>query len=325
MKLPASVWFIVLLTVLAIAVSGCSSEGRVARQTAQAQETAQAQTATASAAAETTAGSGAAETLRDIPISLNTKQALPPDFRAAYQRKALIVVEFYKKGEDPYYPQGLQVDSTVDNYMESLRSEYTQIEFFTYNIDNPGSTEGNREIQSGEYGTLATQLGVGFTPFVATLVPQQNGYLIENLFQGYVPRPVLDQALIDLSAHANESNTSDVDVTISDLQLTSAGGGVDYFTIRNQSQRSVNLQGFSLRLLDPQTGNVNSGSPGVQINQDLFVRPNQSVSVGRLPDIKAGGTTVDGTFEGGQNFQLAPGDQVALLDSGGAIAATFTV
>jgi hypothetical protein len=322
-KLPARVWFVALFAALAIIASGCSSSGEKARETAQAQKTAEAQTA--SAVAETTAGTGAAETLQDIPFSLNTEQAIPPDFRAAYLRKAPIVVEFYKKGQDPYYPQGLQVDSTVDSYLQNLRSEYTQIEFFTYDIDNPGSTKGNREIKPGQYGTLAAQLGVGFTPFVATLAPQENGYLIENLFQGYVPKPVLDQALLDLSASENQSNTSDVDVTISELKLTDSGGGIDYFTVHNQSRHPVNLQGFSLRLLDPQTGDVNPDSPGVQINQEIFVRPNQSVSLGRVPDIKAGGKKVDGTFEGGQDLDLAPGDQVALLDSGGAVAATFTV
>jgi hypothetical protein len=32
-----------------------------------------------------------------------------------------------------------------------------------------------------------------------------------------------------------------------------------------------------------------------------------------------------GTFEGGEALDLAPGDQVALLDSGGAVASTYTM
>jgi hypothetical protein len=34
---------------------------------------------------------------------------------------------------------------------------------------------------------------------------------------------------------------------------------------------------------------------------------------------------VAGTFEGGEELNLAPGDQVALLDTGGAVASTVTV
>jgi hypothetical protein len=38
---------------------------------------------------ESTAG---AETLNDSPFRLNLRQPVPPDFRAAYQRKAFIMV-----------------------------------------------------------------------------------------------------------------------------------------------------------------------------------------------------------------------------------------
>jgi hypothetical protein len=37
------------------------------------------------------------------------------------------------------------------------------------------------------------------------------------------------------------------------------------------------------------------------------------------------GEAVAGTFEGGTALELAPGDQVALLDPGGAVASTITV
>jgi hypothetical protein len=37
------------------------------------------------------------------------------------------------------------------------------------------------------------------------------------------------------------------------------------------------------------------------------------------------GERVAGTFEGGTSLDLAPGDQIALLDPGGAVASTIVV
>lgn len=66
-----------------------------------------------------TVGSAAqAETLKDQPFKLNSQQLVPPNFRAAYQRKALIVVEFIKESQDASrgieYPQGIGPDEKVD-------------------------------------------------------------------------------------------------------------------------------------------------------------------------------------------------------------------
>jgi hypothetical protein len=210
--------------------------------------------------------------------------------------------------------------------MERLRSRYPTIEFFTYDIDNPGTAESSEELEPGQYGTLAAQLGVGYTPFVAMLAPSGEQYVITNLFQGYVPRPVLSQALFDLSAVQVETNTSDVDVVLEQIELTETGGGIEYFTVENGSRTPVNLQNFSLQMLDPETGEVNPDSPGVTINEAVEVRPQQSVSIGRVPDVvDADGERVVATFEGGEALELTPGDQVALLDSGGAVASTYTV
>ena len=282
--------------------------------------------AATSSAGEGTIGIGQAETVKDVPFSLNTEQPVPADFKEAYQRRALIVVQFYKVAEDPFYPQGLGVDERVRASMDKLRSQYPTIEFFSYDIDNPGTTESSQDLKPGQYGTLAAQLGVGFTPFVAMLAPSGDQYVITNLFQGYVPRPVLSQALFDLSAVQVESNTSDVDVVLEQIELTQTGGSIEYFTVQNRGRRPVNLQNFSLRVLDPQTGEVNPDSPGITINEPVEVKPGQSVSIGRVPDVvDADGERVVGTFEGGEALELAPGDQVALLDSGGAVASTYTM
>ena len=272
-------------------------------------------------------GIGQAETITDEPFTLNTEQPVPPDFEEAYQRRALISVQFYKEGQDALgYPQGLEADQRVRETMERLRSQYPTIEFFSYDISNPGEAERSDRLKPGQYGTLAAQLGVGFTPFVAMLAPSGNQYVITNLYQGYVSPPVLSQALYDLSSVKVEDNTSDIDVILEQVELTETGGGIEYVSVQNRSPQPVNLQGFSLRVLDPETAQVDPDSPGVIINAAVQVEPQQSVSIGRTPDVvDADGERVAGTFEGGQDLDLGPGDQVALLDSGGAVAHTFTV
>jgi hypothetical protein len=276
---------------------------------------------------ETTVGIGQAETLKDIPFSLNTDHPVPPDFREAFERRALISVQFYKMETDPLgYPEGLDVDQKVSATMDRLRTRYPTIEFFSYDIDNPGTADKSEGLERGQYGTLAAQLGVGFTPFIAMLAPSGEQYVITNLYQGYVSPPVLSQALYDLSSVKVEDNTSDVDVVLEQLDLTESGGGLEYVTIHNRSTRPVNLQGFSLRVLDPESAEVDPDAPGVTITDPIEVQPGQSVSIGRVPSVvDANGEKVAGTFEGGESLELSPGDQVALLDSGGAVASTITV
>jgi hypothetical protein len=321
--LPARIGlFLALISTLLV---GCGGGGGETTATPPATPAA---TAPATTGAETTAiGRGQAETVTDEPFMLNTEQPVPPDFVEAYQRRALISVQFYKEGQDPLgYPQGLEADQRVRDAMERLRTRYPTIEFFSYDISNPGTAERSDGLDPGQYGTLAAQLGVGFTPFVAMLAPSRDRYVITNLYQGYVSPPVLSQALYDLSSMQVEDNTSDIDVVIEQLELTETGGGIEYVTVQNRSPRPVDLQGFSLRVLDPETAQVDPESPGVTISDAVEVQPQQSVSVGRVPDVvDADGEQVAGTFEGGEALDLGPGDQVALLDSGGAVAHTFTV
>jgi hypothetical protein len=319
---PASIGlFLALLLILLAGCGGGSGGGTtVAASSAPA--------ATTPVVGETTGiGAGQAEALTDVPFKLNTNQPVPPDFMEAYQRRALIAVQFYKETKDPFgYPQGLGPDQRVRSSMERLRSQYPTIEFFGYDIASPGNAEKSQGLQPGQYGTLAAQLGVGYTPFVAMLAPSGNQYVITNLFQGYTPQPVLSQALYDLSSVKVEDNTSDIDVILTQVELTENGGGIEYFTVQNRSSKAVNLQGFYLQVLDPETGQVNPDSPKVTISQAVEVQPGQSVSIGRVPDVvDADGNKVAATFEGGEALDLGPGDQVALLDSGGAVADTFTV
>jgi hypothetical protein len=272
-------------------------------------------------------GAGQAETTGDVPFTLNTEQPVPPDFKEAYGRGARIVVQFYKLDEDSLsYPEGISVDRQVRDAVERLGRQYPTIEFFSYEISDPGPVDTERELQPGEYGTLPAQLGVGITPFVAMMAPSGDEYAITNLFQGYVPDPVLSQALFDLAAVEVEDNTSDVAVDLEQVVTTEGGGGIEFFGVRNRGERPVNLQGFTLRVLDPETAEVTPGAPGVTINSSIEIQPGESVSVGRVPDlVDEEGQTVAGTFEGGTALELAPGDQVALLDPGGAVASTITV
>jgi hypothetical protein len=277
------------------------------------------------AAVDTGLGEGQAESTKDMPFTLNTDQPVPPDFEEAYGRGARIVVQFYKLDEDSLsYPQGLEVDRQVNRSMERLSRRYPTVEFFSYQITDPGKVD-DESLKSGQYGTLAAQLGVGITPFVAMLAPSGDEYAITNLYQGYVPEPVLSQALFDLAAVQVDDNTSDVNVRLDQVQ-TNDGGGIDYFTVTNGTEDAVNLNGFELRVLDPENADVDPDLPGVTVNSDVTVEPGETVSIGRVPDLEDdAGDQVAGTFEGGSELNLAPGDQVALLDTGGAVASTVTV
>ncbi len=283
--------------------------------------------ATPEPSVETGVGAGQVEATEDMSFRLNTDQPVPPGLEEAYGRRARIVVQFYKLDEDSLsYPQGLEVDRKVSRSMERLGKRYPTIEFFSYQISDPGPVGEEGNLQPGEYGTLAAQMGVGITPFVAMLAPSGDEYVITNLYQGYVPEPVLSQALFDLAAVQVEDNTSDVAVTLDQVQTTDEGGGIEFFSVRNRGSEPVNLQNFTLRVLDPETAQVTPGAPGVTINSDIRVEPGESVSLGRVPDVVDDeGEKVDGTFEGGSALDLAPGDQVALLDTGGAVASTITV
>src|SRR5215210_5617861 len=275
----------------------------------------------------TVVGEGQAESTKDEAFKLNTSQPMPPNFEEAYGRRARLVVQFYKLDQDSLsYPQGLSVDRKVNMSMMRLSTKYPDIEFFSYGIENPGPVGEDQGLQPWEYGTLAAQLGVGITPFIAMLAPSGDEYVITNLFEGYVPRPVLSQALFDLAAVRVEDNTSDYAVTLEQVQTTDEGGGIEFFTVRNEGAKTVNLRNFTLKVLDPESGDVTPGAPGVTINSDIRVKKGQSVSVGRVPDVVDDeGKRVAGTFEGGTALDLAPGDQIALLDPGGAVASTITV
>ena len=301
-----------------------SDESQVPVTPTQSSETPPAGTTTSNAVV----GEGQAESTEDMPFTLNTTQPVPPNFEEAYGRRARLVVQFYKLDQDSLsYPQGLSVDHKVNESMMRLSTRYPTIEFFSYGIADPGQIgEGDKSLAPGEYGTLPAQLGVGITPFVAMLAPSGAEYVITNLFEGYVPRPVLSQALFDLAAVEVEDNTSDANVTLEQVQTTDEGGGIEFFTVQNRGVKAMNLQGFTLRVLDPETAQVTPGAPGVTINSDIKVKRGQSVSIGRVPDIVDDeGKRVAGTFEGGTSLELAPGDQIALLDPGGAVASTITV
>src|SRR5215213_11537863 len=212
-------WVYLALTLGCLFVfAGCGSDESQAPVTpTQSPETS---TPAGTATGNAVVGAGQAESLKDEPFKLNTTQPVPPNFEEAYGRRARLVVQFYKLDQDSLaYPQGLSVDRKVSTSMMRLSTKYPTIEFFSYSIANPGPVGDEQSLQPGEYGTLAAQLGVGMTPFVAMLAPSGEEYVITNLFQGYVPPPVLSQAHFDLSTIQVEDNTSDVDVVIERIEL----------------------------------------------------------------------------------------------------------
>ncbi len=148
----------------------------------------------------TTEDDAQSESIEGETFTLAQSFPVPPRFEVAYQREVPIVVEFFQRGKDPYYPQGLEVDEMVNNDLTDLRDDYPQVEFFTYDIGNPGDAESSEDLEPEKYGTLAAQLDVGYTPFVAMLAPRKEGYVVDEVFQGYIDQKVLDQEIYELAS-----------------------------------------------------------------------------------------------------------------------------
>jgi hypothetical protein len=220
----------------------------------------------------------------------------------------------------------MRPDKQVDQALDDLRSDYPQVEFFTYDIARPGNAESSEELDRGEYGTLAAQLEVGYTPYVAMLAPRGDQYVIENLFQGYVERGVLNQALFDLTRNDTGGNSSDTDVSLDRIELTESGGGIEYVTVTNQGDQEADLTGFTLHAQDPDTGEIDDSGGGVQIGDSVRLDPGEQASIGRDSGaVDADGREVVGTFSNADAVTLKAGDQVALLDNGGAVVDTITI
>jgi len=268
-----------------------------------------------------------AEALEDTTFELNQRQPVPSDFRAANQRRALIVVQFIREEPDSSrgveYPQGIRPDEQVDEDLDDLREDYPQVEFFTYNITRPGNAESS---ERGEYGTLAAQLEVGYTPFVAMLAPRGDRYVIENLFQGYVERGVLNQALFDLTRNDTGGDSSDVDVGLDRVELAESGGRIEYFTVTNQGDEEADLSGFTLQVQDPDTGEIDRPGGGAKISDAVRLVPGEQASIGSdVEVVDADGREVAGVFSDDDSLTLRAGDQVALLDNGGAVVDTISI
>jgi hypothetical protein len=188
------------------------------------------------------------------------------------------VVEFIKKEPDSRrgieYPQGMRPDKQVDSALHALRGAYPWIEFMPpYDIGRPGAAETSEELDRGEYGRLGTQLNGGYSLFVAMLAPRGEGYIVENLFQGYVERGVLEQALFDLVASDVGGNSSDVEVLLDPVELTESGGGVKYFTVNNEGDAEADLSGFTLQVQDSETGDTGDCSGRIEIGSDVRLAP----------------------------------------------------
>lgn len=310
-KLSLAVSLLVLLSFLISACGGADEE-----------------TGSPEPAPETTSSTGTATTVDggepDEPFVLNEGQPVPPDLRAAYERGSPLLVQFYKPDEFSLYPQGQEVDSVVDDSVGQLNARYREVEFFSYEIDNPGEAENSAGLQPGQYGTLAAQMGVGLTPYVAMLAPQGEGeYVYDEVFEGYVTRPLLDQALSRLAE--TRLRAPDSGLVLEQAQTTGEGGGLEYVTVANEGTEAAELGGYELGEVDPDTGEP-TGSGRLTVDDGTAVQPGSAISIGRAPDVEgADEQQVAGTFGGGASLELRPGDQLALIDRDGGVAATITL
>jgi hypothetical protein len=167
---------------------------------------------------------------------------------------------------------------------------------------------------------------VGYTLFVAMLAPCGQGYVVENLFQGYVDRGVLEQAFFDLTRSDVGGNSSDIDVVLDRVELTETGGNIEYVTVTNKGGDEANLSGFVLRSQDPETGEVDNSGSGIRIEEQVMVASGETVSIGReLGITDADGRVVTGTFSDGDALSVKAEDQVALLDNGGGVVDTISI
>lgn len=250
-------------------------------------------------------------------------QAVPPDFRAAYERESPIVVQFFEQDDTAFYPQGLGVDSIVDESLGQLQQQYPDVEFFSYDIDDPGVAENSAELELGQYGTLATQLGVELTPYVAMLAPREGGYVYESVFVGYVTQPVLDQALAELANLQTTGDEGAPELVLEQVEVT--GDGIQYVTVGNEGEAPVELGGYELVAIEPSTGEAAPDIGSLAVDGEPEVEAGGNISLGLGPDVEdAEGNLVDGTFGGGA-LAPEPGDQIGLVAPDGAVAATFTL
>lgn len=251
-------------------------------------------------------------------------QAVPPDFRAAYERGSPIVVQFFEQDEMAFYPRGLGVDSIVDESLGQLQEQYPDVEFFSYDIDDPGVAENSAELELGQYGTLVTQLGVRLTPYVAMLAPREGGYVYESVFVGYVTQPVLDQELAQLADTRTSGSEGAPELVLQ--QVEPAGGGeIQSVTIGNEGEAPVELGGYELVTIELSTGEAAPESGSLTVDGEPEVDAGGTISLGVAPNVEgAEGNQVDGTFGGGP-LAVEPGAQVGLVAPDGAVAATFTL
>jgi hypothetical protein len=77
---------------------------------------------------------------------------------------------------------------------------------------------------------------------------------------------------------------------------------------------------------DPHTGEVDAFEGGVEISDAVRLAPGEQVSIGSDADVvDADGREVAGVFSDGDSLALRAGDQVALLDNGGAVVDTISI
>ncbi len=262
----------------------------------------------------------------DEPFTLADDQPVPPDFRASYERGAPLVVQFYKQDEMAFYPQGTGVDAIMNDSFSQLQDQYPDIEFFSYEINSPGDAESSAGLEMDQYGTLAAQLGVGFTPYVAMLAPQEEGYAYYEVFEGYATQPLLEQALSGLAQVETPEEASAEqapDLVLEQVGRLEEGGSLEFVTVANEGGEPVGLGGYELAPVNPDT--EEPADSRLTVDDGASVEPGSSISIGRGPDVQGDGEQVDATFGGDATLDLQSGDRLALIDPEGSVVTTITL
>jgi hypothetical protein len=96
--------------------------------------------------------------------------------------------------------------------------------------------------------------------------------------------------------------------------------------VTNQGDEEADLSGFTLLLQDPNTGELDNSGDGVQVSDAVRLAPGEQASIGSDAEVvDADGRGGAGVFSDGDSLTLRAGDQVALLDSGGAVVDTISI
>ena len=161
---------------------------------------------------------------------------------------------------------------------------YPQVEFFSFDIAEPGNAESSEELNQGEYGTLAIQLEVGYTPSWRCSCCATKSTSSRTCSRG-TSSGASSTTHCSIFRARTSGNSSRVDVILGQVELTESGSGVEYFTSINHGDFETDLLGFTLNAVDRETGRPGDATAGIQIIGAVRLVLGQEASLRRAPDV----------------------------------------